>query len=252
MIKVENALIQSDSLKYDQIFRTSENSIKQCLEFGVLCQGVSENGTGTRARPPSPEERYRVREVPLLKKDKEKTVWIKKCVGNLAYYQIADQNIEIAGLNASNAVDRFKIKYKISAQVNFKQGERIWYRDSQLYNAQQVNEYSIDITDNIKWINDKDIEIEIDIELAHQIPGFYTILSKIVDILGQPVLEFNWIFRVTSSNEDLDEEISQTIEYEKLNRRNGLEYASRWAQVIRNSPPENNWRNLHFEFKSNW
>ena len=27
-----------------------------------------------------------------------------------------------------------KIKYKISAQVNFKQGERIWYRDSQLYN----------------------------------------------------------------------------------------------------------------------
>lgn len=63
----------------------------------------------------------------------------------------------------------FEVKYRVTAKVNFKENDQIWYRDSQLFDGAQVNEFSTEISqwdgegaepDNfIVWKGDKEVEI---------------------------------------------------------------------------------------------
>ena len=63
----------------------------------------------------------------------------------------------------------FEVKYRVTAKVNFKENDQIWYRDSQLFDGTQVNEFSTEISqwngkgdepDNfIVWKGDKEVEI---------------------------------------------------------------------------------------------
>ena len=41
--------------------------------------------------------------------------------------------------------DDFSVKYLVEAKVNFKENDQIWYRDSQLFDGAQVNEFSTEI-----------------------------------------------------------------------------------------------------------
>lgn len=63
----------------------------------------------------------------------------------------------------------FSVKYRVEAKVNFKENDQIWYRDSQLFDGAQVNEFATEINqwdgegdepDNfILWKGEDQVEI---------------------------------------------------------------------------------------------
>jgi len=47
--------------------------------------------------------------------------------------------------------------------------------------------------------------INFNVTIDTPVPGWYTVLSKITDCIGQPMFEWRWAFRVTSGQKDLDD-----------------------------------------------
>ena len=121
-----------------------------------------------------------------------------------------------------------------------------------------VNEFSTEITDAtedetitsniIRWIDDSNVEISVTVVVPKRIPGYYTILSKMVDVLGQPVLEFNWNFHVTTGNFEADKKIRNSVKHDKYERLGGQKIASMWGRSIMNAVKRKGLENIDFTF----
>merc|ERR1712113_572281 len=251
MKEFKHSGIRSNAL--DGILRKTEVSIEKCLQIGVFCQGMAPEDS---IKAPT-EKAYHVRELPLLRSHQYSNSWIKDCQGNLAYYQLAKDDIIYPDMTPEDAEEELEIVYKVEANVNFKQNETVWYRDSQLFESYQVNEFSQELTDYvegstlsnyIKWIGENRIEISVTIKIGKKIPGHYTILSKMVDVLGQPVLEFNWNFKITSGDYDHDEMIRSKVKHIKFIRQGGQKIASMWGRSIMNAVNRKGLDNIDFTF----
>ena len=58
--------------------------------------------------------------------------------------------------------------------------------------------------------------LKIDFSLPVPMPGFYTLVSKLTDELGQPVYEWKSTMRVTSGNKNSDVQIRQQKDIQKV------------------------------------
>merc|ERR1711953_458222 len=138
-----------------------------------------------------------------------------------------------------------EIQFSIRAVANFERNTQVWYRDSQLYETKQINEFTTEVsnytsetsTNFIKWTGDNEdqLQIEVTIQIPKRIPGFYTILSKLVDIWGQPVLEFNWNFHYTSGDRARDLQIQAQVNHDKFERMSGGKIAVIWGRTLQNA-----------------
>jgi hypothetical protein len=184
------------------------------------------------------------------------------CPGNLAFYQLAREPVTMPNVKTpADTKNAFEVKYRVTAKVNFKENDQIWYRDSQLFDGAQVNEFSTEISqwdgegdepDNfIVWKGDKEVEIGVTVKFTRRIPGFYTVLSKMVDVLGQPVLEFNWNLRFSTGDKQLDEKLHSTATHEKFVRESSGKIASMWGRSIINAVNRKGLENLDFTFNAN-
>ena len=81
-----------------------------------------------------------------------------------------------------------------------------------------------------------------------QIPGFYTILSKLVDIWGQPVLEFNWNFHYTSGDRARDLQIQAQVVHDKFERMSGGKIAVIWGRTLQNAAKRKGLSDLSISF----
>ncbi|CAG5078078.1 Oidioi.mRNA.OKI2018_I69.PAR.g8893.t1.cds [Oikopleura dioica] len=233
MTEFPGASVHSNIL--DKYERTKAASAEKCLDIGVFCQASSQETKQTQAL----ENKYRVRELPMLLTHPVNTALVKDCPGNLAYYQLARESFEQLDLDEKSA-------------------NEVWYRDSQLFETKQVNEFTTEVsnftaetkTNFIKWDEDnKDqVQIEVTIEVPKRIPGFYTILSKLVDIWGQPVLEFNWNFHYTSGDRAKDLQIQAQVKHDKFERMSGGKIAAIWGRTLQNAARRKGLSDLSISF----
>ena len=89
------------------------------------------------------------------------------------------------------------------------------------------------------------------VKFTRRIPGFYTVLSKMVDVLGQPVLEFNWNLRFSTGSDHLDKELHAEAQHDKFIRENSGKIASMWGRSIQNAVNRKGLENLDFTFNAN-
>ena len=253
MVKFENATLKTNLV--DSILRKEEPASERCLEIGNFCQGFAssekDHTTG----------RYFLRELPLLAVGAESKAFVKQCPGNLAYYQLASEPIIVDAKNEDEANNgTVKITYEITAEVNFNRTETVWYRDSQLFNGLQVNEFTAELeqwegngtapTSFIRWTGDREVQMVVLIEVPKQIPGFYTVLSKMVDVMGQPILEFNWNFRVSTGDNDLDRHLYEHVTFDPFIRQKSQKIASMWGRSIMNAVNKKGLDNIKFTFNA--
>ena len=69
-----------------------------------------------------------------------------------------------------------------------------------------------------------------------------------VDVLGQPVLEFNWNFHVTTGNFEADKKIRNSVKHDKYERLGGQKIASMWGRSIMNAVKRKGLENIDFTF----
>ena len=143
----------------------------------------------------------------------------------------------------------------MTARVNFAADEQVWYRDSQLFESYQINEFTAELSKDfenspnwIKFKSENQVEIRVSIIIPKKIPGFYTILSKMVDVLGQPVLEFNWNFQLTTGNRKRDDEIKKLVKHDPFERLGGGKIAMIWGRTIQNAARKKGLQNLDISF----
>lgn len=257
MVEYEGATLKTNAL--DGTLRNVEKSTERCEEIGVFCQGFAPNDN---VATKSAAEHFYLRELPLLRHHDFARAFVKDCPGNLAFYQLARNPVTMSEVkSAADAKVGFAIKYHVEAMVNFNQSDQIWYRDSQLFDGSQINEFSTEINqwdgsgdepDNfIQWVGDKNVKIGVTVKFLRRIPGFYTVLSKMVDVLGQPVLEFNWNLRFSTGDAKLDSKLHGEVSHEKFVRENSNKIASMWGRSISNAVNRKGLENLDFTFNAN-
>ena len=106
-----------------------------------------------------------------------------------------------------------------------------------------MNEYSIAIQpfdSNLKLENtnfiqfdDQEVMIYVDIKIPKRIPGFYTIMSEIIDVFGQPILEFNWNFQATTGDLDEDDRIRRHLKHEPWQHLEAQFASNLWAKSLK-------------------
>jgi hypothetical protein len=254
MKEFKGASIRSNIL--DKYLRDTAKSVDRCLEIGVYCQAIAPESSMT---VPSDAE-FRLRELPLLRSHNVSDAWIKDCSGNLAYYQVAQTPFLYPKLTNTEANEsQIEIDFVVTAKVNFGPDDQVWYRDSQLFESYQVNEFTTEVTkkelhDNsittnfIEWTGESEIKMKITIIVPKKIPGFYTILSKMVDVLGQPILEFNWNFRLTTGNRKRDNLLRASIKHDEFERMGGGKIAIIWGRTIQNAAKRKGIQNVDITF----
>ena len=94
-------------------------------------------------------------------------------------------------------------------------------------------------------------QTKLKVKFTRRIPGFYTVLSKMVDVLGQPVLEFNWNLRFSTGSDHLDKKLHAEAQHEKFVRENAGKIASMWGRSIQNAVNRKGLENLDFTFNAN-
>ena len=53
--------------------------------------------------------------------------------------------------------------------------------------------------------SEKEKKSELEVEISTPFPGWYTVLSKITDCIGQPMFELRWAFRIQSPDKEEDD-----------------------------------------------
>ena len=107
----------------------------------------------------------------------------------------------------------------------------------------KVNEYSVailpsdgsqksDIKNFIHW-EDQGARISVDIKIPKRIPGHYTIMSEIIDVFGQPILELNWNFQATTGDPYQDEIIRRHLKHEPWQHLEAQLASNLWAKSLK-------------------
>ena len=107
----------------------------------------------------------------------------------------------------------------------------------------KVNEYSVAIQpldsnlkldgNNFIQVDDQVAMISVDIKIPKRIPGYYTIMSEIIDVFGQPILELNWNFQATTGDFDKDESIRRHLKHEPWQHLEAQLASNLWAKSLK-------------------
>ena len=86
---------------------------------------------------------------------------------------------------------------------------------------------------NFIQVDDQVAMISVDIKIPKRIPGYYTIMSEIIDVFGQPILELNWNFQATTGDFDKDESIRRHLKHEPWQHLEAQLASNLWAKSLK-------------------
>ena len=69
-----------------------------------------------------------------------------------------------------------------------------------------------------------------------------------VDVLGQPILEFNWNFHLTTGNRERDNLIRDSVKHDEFERMGGGKIAIIWGRTIQNAAKRKGIQNVDITF----
>lgn len=69
-----------------------------------------------------------------------------------------------------------------------------------------------------------------------------------VDVLGQPILEFNWNFHLTTGNRKRDNVIRENVAHDEFERMSGGKIAMIWGRTIQNAARRKGFQNMEISF----
>lgn len=103
-----------------------------------------------------------------------------------------------------------------------------------------MNEYSVaiqpfdgNIKNNFIKFDDNAAMMSVEIKIPKRIPGHYTIMSEIIDVFGQPILELNWNFQATTGDFAEDEIIRRHQKHEPWQHLEAQLASNLWAKSLK-------------------
>ena len=179
-----------------------DEAVKLCNELGYMCVGFVSDGKG----------KYRVREVTqLISADTAGTdcntlgdhVYHKSCPGDVSFVQVA-KNIINGNINPSGPEMPFQHEITVTPIVASK-GDVV-FRQALLYEGKQIGPIYSRSLGKVETAR----TLKIDFSIPMPLPGYYTLVSKLTDELGQPLYEWKWSTKYTTSDEDNDRRLRAT------------------------------------------
>jgi len=189
------------------------DAVKLCDELGYMCVGFVSDGAG----------KYRVREVTQLLSSDNKSpqcntggdhVYHKSCPGDVSFVQVA-RNI-INGKISPNA-PQMPFEHQITLDPIVPSRGDVIFRQALLYEGKQIGPV---FSQSLGKISSRRT-VEVDFAIPMPLPGYYTLVSKLTDELGQPLYEWKWSTRYSTDNPDTDARLRLATSTDEAFRRLG-------------------------------
>jgi len=199
------------SLRKKQL--TYAQAVQKCDELGYMCVGFVSDGMGT----------YRLREVTQLISDDSADsecnvggdhVYHKKCPGDVSFVQVAP---EIINGRISPNLPQMPFEHEITVQPLVRGKGSVIFRQALLYEGIQIGPI---FTQNLGPVTtSKTLKIEFSIPMP--LPGYYSLVTKLTDELGQPLYEWKWSTKYSTGDNIKDAQMRADYDTQKVFKTHG-------------------------------
>ena len=182
------------------------DAVKMCDELGYMCVGFSEDAPAS----------FKLREVTqFMNADmvgpncntKGDITFHKQCPGNPSFVQL-NSDIVISQFSRDQQVP-FQHKIELDSMVPSR--GRLVFRQALLVEGIQIGPiYTRSFDSSVGS------KLNIDFALPMPVPGYYTLVSKLTDELGQPLYEWKSAIRATTGDFQKDEQIRKENDIHKV------------------------------------
>lgn len=181
------------------------DATKMCDELGYMCVGFSEDAPA----------KFKLREVTqFMSSDmvdsncntKGDLTYHKQCTGNPSFVQLNSDII----LKSYPTNQNLPFQHQIELEQLVPTRGRIVFRQALLVEGVQIGPIYTRVFSEVGNV------LSIDFSLPVPMPGFYTMVSKLTDELGQPLYEWKSTIRVSTGNYDQDKQIRKQTDIYKV------------------------------------
>lgn len=141
-------------------------------------------------------------------------VFHKSCPGDVSFVQVA-RDIVNGKISPTSAQMPFQHEITVTPVVGSK-GD-IVFRQALLYEGRQVGPIYSRTLGQITSPR----TVKIDFSIPMPLPGYYTLVSKLTDELGQPLYEWKWSTKYTTADFDTDKKLRAAHPVESVFGQNG-------------------------------
>jgi len=211
-VKLENAKICEDyghTMVLKSLRKKSlayKDAVVECDKLGYMCVGFAQDDTG----------RFRLREVTQFMSGDmvdEKScntrgniVFHKQCPGDTSFVNLMNDILLPTYPNDQNVP--FQHQVELTNLVPAR--GRVVFRQALLVEGVQIGPIYSRVFDQVES------EMKIDFSLPTPMPGFYTLVSKLTDELGQPLYEWKSTMRVTTGDNQKDIQVRREQDINKV------------------------------------
>ena len=211
-VKLENTKICEDyghtmvlkSLRKKSL--TYRDAVTECDKLGYMCVGFAQDEAG----------RFRLREVTQFMSGDmvdEKScntrgniVFHKQCPGDTSFVNLMNDIVLPTYPKDQNVPFQHQVELTKLVQAR----GRVVFRQALLVEGVQIGPIYSRVFDQLQS------DLKIDFSLPMPMPGFYTLVSKLTDELGQPLYEWKSSMRVTTGDNQKDIQIRRERDINKV------------------------------------
>lgn len=191
----------------------------KCDNFPDFCVGITRKGDESQKFPTD----YTLREVSQLvsgatatQQDgceptaKEPVVFHKQIIGEQKRLHVIPDPI----MQKKSETFSISVRYK---NINGP-SKGVYYRHALVWEGKAIKGVQhIELIPPLSTFDndEKDHTLELEVTIDTPVPGWYTVLSKITDCIGQPMWELRWAFRVTTNQKEADDKAIQSTNISK-------------------------------------
>lgn len=209
----------SSVMKWLHKWRASKNSaIDKCNWFPDFCVDVVEKGSNFTDNRVVMD--FTLREVSQLisgvtarkpggceQKAHNPIVLHKQVYGEQRRLHVIEQAIQL------EATQTFTLNFDYTDVNGPTKG--VYYRHALIWEGQQIKgvqhkELIAPLSQNEPRAGKQNFDFDVNIDTP--VPGWYTVLSKVTDCIGQPIFEWRWAFRVVTGDKQKDDQIISSID----------------------------------------
>lgn len=185
---------------------TYTEAVKECDKLGYMCVGFAQD-EGSK---------FKLREVtqlisadmvdPKTCNTRGDVVFHKQCPGDTSFVHLL-QDIDLQTYPQDQNVP---FQHVVSLTELVPARGKVVFRQALLVEGVQVGPIYTRVFEQLES------ELKIDFSLPMPMPGFYTLVSKLTDELGQPLYEWKSTMRATTGDMQLDVELRKTIDINQV------------------------------------
>jgi len=168
------------------------------VDFDICGQGCL--GIGTKRTENGPL--FFPVKAPVLKKTPGQNCWFKECKNDSSGFQFMEIWTNETDIN---------LQVNFNMEIQFQPVGDFYFRFSMVYEGQKIKEGNIRIlgkrvSENnvtVTFTSSKKISLKSEFDMKNMNDGFYLLFTKLVDSIGQPYGEVNWIMRLRNGKTGL-------------------------------------------------